>query len=107
MDSTNKLGYILILWVLLVVLVSMVGLEDVTRTILLFFLLGIGSWLLGYMAGLKRYLQVSFLIYVVSTSVMLHTTVKPPSTHNLYVILVYIPILVYAIYAWLKRPRPS
>ncbi len=107
MVYTSRLGYLLVLWALLVVVVSIVSISETLRVILLVFLLGIGSWTLGFIANLKRLMQLLFLIYVIIIPVVLYVYIKPTSMHDINVILAYIPILLYALYSWLKRPKVS
>ena len=105
MVYTSRLGYLLVLWALLVVIVSIVNISEAFRVVLLVFLLGIGSWTLGFIANLKRLMQLLFLIYVIVVSVVLYVYIKPTSMHDINVVLIYVPILLYALYSWLRRPK--
>lgn len=105
MVHTSRLGYLLILWALLVVLISIVSISETLRVVLLVFLLGIGSWTLGFIANLKRLMQLLFLMYVIIVPIILYVYIKPTDMHDISVILAYTPILLYALYSWFKRPK--
>lgn len=105
MVYTSRLGYLLVLWALLIVIISIVSIPETLRVVLLVSLLGIGSWTLGFIANIKRLMQLLFLMYTIIIPVVLYVYIKPTDMHDINVILAYAPILLYALYSWLKRPK--
>ncbi len=104
MDYT-RLSYVLILWVIVLIALSMSNISAYQKNTLTILVLGFGALLLGYMARLRVLVQLLVVAYVLGITIVLYVVVKPVSLHEPVVILLYIPILLYAIYAWLKRPR--
>ncbi len=101
----TRLSYVLILWVIVLVALSMSNISIYYKNTLIVFMLGLGALLLGYMAGLSRLLQLLITAYIIVAVMVLYVIVKPTSLHEPVVVLLYAPILLYAIYAWLKRPK--
>ncbi len=101
----TRLSYVLILWVIILVALSMSNISAYHKNTLMVLILGLGALLLGYMASLRRLLQLLVAAYIIVVVVVLYVIIKPTSLHEPTVILLYTPILLYAIYAWLKRPK--
>ena len=104
-EQAKRLSYILIAWLVSLLIVFFIKLPQGLHVMLLLLLLGWGACLLGYMARLPLVIQVLFLLYATIAPIILYITYKPTSLRDIKVIVMYIPVLAYAVYSWMRRPR--
>ncbi len=96
----------LILWVIILIVVSMISLEPRVYDTLRIFLVGLGAVLLAYMAGLHKAVGLGLLLYLLAITFIAYS-ISSPKTGLSYTmsIILLTPILIVAVYAWIKRPK--
>ncbi len=95
------------LWVIALIILSRISLRPGVYDALRIFLIGIGAILLAYMAGLRKAVSLGLLGYLIVASFIAYNicSSKTRLSYTTSIILL-IPVVTVAIYAWIKRPKP-
>ena len=107
MRDSKWLRIALMLWVIALIVLSRISLEPGVYDALRIFLIGLGAVLLAYMAGLHKAVSLGLLGYLLVASFIAYS-ISSPGTRLSYTtsIILLIPVVAVAIYAWIKRPKP-
>ncbi len=107
MRDSKGFRILLILWVILLVILSRIGIEPALYDSMRIFIIGLGAILLALMAGLHRTISLGLFAYLIVVSIIAYNIA---STKNglsyLESIAFLVPALLVAVYAWLRRPKP-
>ncbi len=107
MTSAKGLRAVLILWVLSLIILSRISLEPCLYDSLRIFLIGLGALLLAYMAGLHRAIGFGLLVYLIVASFIAYSISSRENGLSYIESIIFLaPVIIVAIYAWIKRPKP-
>lgn len=95
------------LWVIALIVLSRINLERGLHDSLRIFIVGLGAVLLAYMAGLNIIIGLGLTIYLGAASAIAYNIASAGNGLSyLETIVLLTPVVIVAIYAWLKRPKP-
>ncbi len=107
MSDSKWLRILLMLWVITLIVLSRISLEIGLYDSLRLFIIGLGAIMLAYMAGLRKIIGIGLLIYLIVASIIVYNLASAKNGLSYLESIVFLsPVLVVAVYAWLKRPKP-
>ena len=108
MDGSSKwLRVSLMLWVIVLIIISRISLEPGLYDSLRILVIGLGAVLLAYMAGLHIVIDLGLLVYLIVASIIAYNIASAKNGLSYLESIAFLaPVLIVAVYAWLKRPKP-
>ncbi len=106
-DSSRWLRVSLMLWVIILIILSRISLEPGLYDSLRILVIGLGAILLVYMAGLRIIIGLGLFIYLIVASIIAYNIASAKNGLSYLESIAFLaPVLIVAVYAWLKRPKP-